>query len=393
MGNWKLLATSTPNAISTDVRGLGTGRGSPNWFARLPAVASAPSLLDQQSGALEKEFRNPYTERWSFGFQRQLSRKVVLDGSYVGSESHRLTTWADVNPRQLNGQYLHPDFGSRLIRTSEGNSSYHALQWRLDRRFERGFQVNASYTWSRNMDSTSEGIGNINNQTPGGDKTSVPVAQGGLRLDYGPSDYDRRHRFTVAYVWDIPGPAGGFWKHALAGWSVAGISAFQSGAPFTVANGFDRNNDTIPNDRPDISNPRAPLNSRAIVTPSSGSQFCATGYRNPDTGLCVTPADVHWIQGTGLPNAATVGRNTLRAGGIRNFDVTLFKSFRFGETRRLEFRWEALNVLNHPQFTQIPERSVDAPPAPQAGVPSRFLNRDFTDSGIRSMWGQVKLAF
>ena len=105
------------------------------------------------------------------------------------------------------------------------------------------------------------------------------MAQGGLKLDHGPSDYDRRHRFTVAYVWDIPGPAGGFWKHALAGWSVAGISAFQSGAPFTVANGFDRNNDTIPNDRPDISNPRAPLNSRAIVTPSSGSQFCATGYR------------------------------------------------------------------------------------------------------------------
>src|SRR5207253_8589383 len=143
-------------------------------------------------------------------------------------------------------------------------------------------------------------------------------------------------------------------------------------APFTVANGFDRNNDTIPNDRPDISNPRAPLNSRAIVTPSSGSQFCATGYRNPDTGLCVTPADVHWIQGTGLPNAATVGRNTLRTGGINNFDLSLSKSFQIAEQKRLEFRWEALNALNHPQFTQVPSKSADSPP-------SRFLNRDFTD--------------
>ncbi|HLA38742.1 MAG TPA: TonB-dependent receptor, partial [Candidatus Glassbacteria bacterium] len=113
-----LLATSTPNAISTDISAPGTGRGSPNWSAQLPAVARAPSLLDAQAGALEKDLRNPYTERWSFGFQRQLSNRLMLDGSYVGSVSHKLTTWADVNPRQLNGQRLYPNFGLRHIRTS-----------------------------------------------------------------------------------------------------------------------------------------------------------------------------------------------------------------------------------------------------------------------------------
>lgn len=85
------------------------------------------------------------------------------------------------------------------------------MQWRVDRRFARGFEVNASYTWSRNLDSTSEGIGSVNNQSPGNNRPSVPVAQGGLRLDHGLSDYDRTHRLTVAYVWDIPGPAQGFW--------------------------------------------------------------------------------------------------------------------------------------------------------------------------------------
>ena len=215
----------------------------------------------------------------------------------------------------------------------------------------------------------------------------MPVAQGGLKLDRGPSDYDRTHRFTVAYIWDVPGPAGGFWKYALGGWSLSGITSFQSGAPFTVANGFDRNNDGQQGDRPDIGNPRAPLNSRAVVTPPSGSQFCASGYRNPDTGLCVNPGDVRWVQGIGLANASTVGRNTLVAGGINNFDVTLTKSFRIGESRRLEFRWEALNALNHPQFTQIPAASVIGTPA------SRFLNRDFTDSGIRTLWVQVKVVF
>lgn len=174
----------------------------------------------------------------------------------------------------------------------------------------------------------------------------------------------------------------------MGGWSVAGITSFQSGAPFTVLNGADRNNDGYANDRPDIGNPRAPLNTRAMVDGN-----CATGYRNPDTGTCVNQGDVHWIEGTGLPNASTVGRNTLRAGGINNFDVTLFKSFRFAETKRLEFRWEAFNVLNHPQFTQIPERSVTSTPVSQGGSPSQFLNRDFTNSGTRTMWIQMKLVF
>jgi hypothetical protein len=261
------------------------------------------------------------------------------------------------------------------------------MQWRLDRRFAQGFQVNASYTWSRNLDSTSEGIGTVSRQGNQRNLPSMPVAQGGLKIDHGPSDYDRTHRFTVAYIWSIPSPAGGFWRRALGGWSVAGITSFQSGAPFSVANGFDRNNDGFADDRPDISNPHAPLNSRAVLTPASGSQFCATGYRNPDTGLCVTPGDVHWVQGIGLPNASTVGRNTLRAGGINNFDVDLSKSLQVGEQRRLEFRWEAQNAFNHPQYVNVPQRDV------VSSAVGQFLNRDFTDSGIRSMWMQVKLLF
>jgi hypothetical protein len=378
-----LLAASSPNGISTVSNGELTGRGSTDWFARLPLTDSAPSLLDSQAGVLEKDFRSPYTERWSFGFQRQLSNKLVLDGSYVGSESHKLTTWAQMNPRQPDGRLLHPDFGGRNIRTSQGNSSYHAMQWRLDHRFARGLQATASYTWSRNMDSTSEGVGMVNTQSGVG--LSMPPAQGGLRLDHGRSDYDRAHRLTLVYVWDVPGPAGSLWKYPLGGWSIAGISAFQSGAPFTVANGSNRGGTGQP--RPDIGNPNAPLNSRAILTPASGSRSCATGYRNPDTDLCVTPTDVHWIQGTGLPNANTAGRNTLQTGGMNDFDLSLSKSFQVAEQKRLEFRWETLNILNHPQFTQVPEKSV------VGSAPGRFLNRNFTDSGSRSMWVQLKLLF
>jgi outer membrane receptor protein involved in Fe transport len=399
-----LLSTSAPNAQSTDIKPLGTGRGSPNWSDQLSAPASVPKVSDiAETGALEKDFRNAYTERWSFGFQRQLASKAVLDVSYVGSESHKLATWADVNPPLPAPpdnpiQRLYPDYGQRLIRTSQGNSIYHAMQSRVDRRFARGFQVTGSYTWSKNLDSTSEGVGTVgkdrggtpNSQSIGGGRTSVAVMQGGLKLDRARSDFDRTHNFTLTYIWEIPGPGGSFLKHALGGWSLTGITSFQSGAPFTVANGSDRNHDGLANDRPDIGNPNAPINSRAVLALTS----CATGYRNPDTDACVTRADVHWIEGVEQPNASTVGRNTLVAGGVSNFEAALTKSFRLGEQRKLDFRWEALNALNHPQFTQIPERTVnDGLAPPQAGQASRFLNPDFTNSGTRSMWVQLKLVF
>jgi hypothetical protein len=93
------------------------------------------------------------------------------------------------------------------------------------------------------------------------------------------------------------------------------------------------------------------------------------------------------VEGTGFPNASTVGRNTLHTAGTNNFDLNLTKSIPLGEKRRLELRWEAFNALNHPQFIQVPQMSVTGT---QAG---RFLNRNFTDSGIRTMWVQAKVVF
>src|SRR4030095_11370825 len=160
-----MTAQSPPNGIRVGGSHITSGRGSPNWYAHLPATPKDPSPLDGQRGVLDKDLRSPYTERWSFGFQRQLSNKIVIDGSYVGSESHKLTTWDSVNPGPSEGPRLHPDFGERDIRTSQGNSSYHAMQWRLDRRFARGFLETASYTWSRNIDSTSDGVGGADIQS------------------------------------------------------------------------------------------------------------------------------------------------------------------------------------------------------------------------------------
>ena len=376
------LASSTPNAISTAFTDQNSGRGSPNLSKLLPIAPRAPSLLDPQLGAVEKDLRTPYTERWSFGFQRQLPQEILFDVSYVGTVGHKLATRADFNPQLLSGKRLYPDFGQRLLRTNQGNSAYHALQGQVNRRFARGVHVNASCTWSRMIDSTSEGVGSINTQEAGNNLTSIPVSQGGLKLDRGLSDYDRTHRLALAYLWAVPGPKARFAKYALGGWSIAGITTFQSGTPYTVGNVTDRNNDTVLADRPDIGNAAAPLHSRGLLNPR-----CGSSYLNPDTGACVTRADVHWVEGVGLPNSSTVGRNTLHTAGTNNFDLNLSRSFPLGERARLEFRWEAQNAFNHPQFFRVPTKGITDP------RPGQFLNRDFTDSGIRSMWGQIKVIF
>jgi outer membrane receptor protein involved in Fe transport len=381
------LAASSPNGRAAQVNAPGTGRGLGDWLARIPAEGRLPAPLDDQGFALDKDLRNPYTERWSFGFQRQLAGRILLDTSYVGSVSHKLTTRADLNPRQLNNARLYPLLGQRWVRTSEGNSAYHSLQTRVERRFARGFQLTGSYTWSRSLDSTSEGTNFGNTQNSTNQLTSIPVLQGGMRIDRGLSDFHRGQRLTLAYLWELPGPTKGWWKHTLGGWAVVGITSFQSGTPFTVKNGLDRNNDAVLTDRPDIGSPAAPLFSRAVV-----EGRCSTGFQSPDSGACVTPSQVHWVQAPLglLANASTVGRNTLETGGTNNFDLSLFKSFALGDRKKVEFRWEVVNAFNHPQFTAVP----DAPARDVLGAPpGRFLNRDFTDSGIRSMWVQVKLIF
>src|SRR5262245_16632464 len=387
------IAADTPNSIATTFNAPGdpsTGngiRGTSGFFSRLPQTARTVSITDQQTAVFDKNIRSPYTERWSLGIQRELPSKLLLDVSYVGTAGHKLFTSSDVNPRLLSGQRLFPNFGIRRIRASEGNSIYHALQALIDRRFSQGFQVTGAYTFSRAIDSSSEVF--ATNSSPA--NTSIPTLQGGLALDRALADHHRTHRFTMTYVWDVPGPKKGFLSYPFGGWRISGITTFQSGAPYTIINGSDRNNDGLTtNDRPDIGNPNAPINTRAVIATA-----CATGYRNPDSLACVTPNDVRWIQGRGLPNGATVGRNTLFSKGVSNFDVNILKAFRITESKTLEYRLETFNFFNHPQFTAIPGANVVSTLGPTAatGQPSRFLNPDYTNSGTRTMRMQLKFVF
>jgi len=133
-----------------------------------------------------------------------------------------------------------------------------------------------------------------------------------------------------------------------------------------------------------------------VVAPTTGTDSCSTGFRNPDalTLTCVTPNDVRWIEGRGLPNASTIGRNTLTSGRVNIFDVNILKSFRITESKSLEYRLEAFNLFNHPQFTAIPGANIVETLGPSSnGQPSLFLNPDYTNSGTRTMRMQLKFIF
>jgi hypothetical protein len=307
---------------------------------------------------------------------------MLMDASYVGSLGRKLFVTEDVNPLVAPGIRRFPTLGIRRMRTNGVNSVYNSFQLRVDKAFSRGFQIQTGYTWSKNIDNNSEVFSTSNSSSA---LASLPVFQGGLELDRALSDFDRRHVFTVGYIWGIPGPRRGFLGQVIGGWQVAGTAVFQSGAPYTLVNGADRNGDGVNGlDRPDIGNPNAPRNTRAVIVPVA---TCATGFRNPDSLSCVTPNDVYVVQGAGLPTARTIGRNTETSKAVRNFNTSLFKIFRMTERFSLEYRLETFNTFNHPQFTGVPGISV------VGSLTNRYQRFDLLNGGGRTMRMGLKLLF
>lgn len=387
------MAASAPNTIATSTTASNSTkiRGIKGLSTNLANVAGSLSLLTPISSLFDQNLRNPYTQRFSLGIQRELPSNMMLDVSYIGSLSRKLYANVDLNPG-TDGNRLYNNYGIRRIRTNGANSNYHSLQILVDRRFKKGFELTGSYTFSKNIDSMSEVFATNNNLSS---YTSVPTLYGGLALDRAVSDLHRKHRATISYTWALPGFKNGLLSYPLGGWKLTGITTFQSGMPYTIANGYDRNNDGLDNDRPDIGNPNAPIDTRAYIVPTTGTSgtICATGYYNPDAAKCVTSTDVYWLQGAGLPNGSTVGRNSLYTRGVNNFDMNLMKAFKVSEGKTLEYRLETFNTFNHSQYTSVPERSVVGTTTGNAWMGTRFLNEKYTGGGYRTMRMQLKFIF
>lgn len=399
------IAGSSPNTLGgnvTSVSSAGTPRGSANFSTLFAGItATPPTAQSAQSNLFLTPFPNPQTDRWSLGFERELPYAMVMDTAYVGSVSHHLYRSIDMNPiNPVTGLRIQPQVGIRTVRAASANSNYESLQFELKRRFRPtplgSMLLLGSYTWSHSLDDISDVF--AFDSTPTSFESVSQVMGASPHIDYGNSDFDRRHVGVIALVWDLRGPKNGFLGEMFGGWQVSPLAHWQTGFPFTMANGFDRNGDGQSGpDRPDISNPNAPFNTRA--TTDAG---CPLGYSNPDVfdgsrankQACWDPATVHWIQGAANPNARTVGRNTMLAPGLDNLNLAISKRFKITEGTALEYRLEMFNALNTRNFGNfVAARTVNSGSFTPAGQPTTFLDVTQTESLGRSMRMRVKFNF
>jgi hypothetical protein len=180
----------------------------------------------------------------------------------------------------------------------------------------------------------------------------------------------------------------------LGGWQLSGVTTFESGVPFTVANGQDSNGVAGNNDRPDF-NPNGRKGVRAVPNATS-----ATGYVNPDANNApINPAEARYIGIlAGSNRTGTLGRNTERTKGTNLFDFTLQKRFRVTERLGLQFRAEMFNAFNRPNYgTASISPFSPATAGPSATVftspGGNFLQPQFGDGGGRVVRYLLKLTF
>ena len=414
-------AVSSPNILSTLNPSVATAtnpRGLPNFASQFPAVAAPINPLSPQT-LIDPKLRNPYYQRWSGGFQRELPYRLILDMSYVGSKGTRLYINEDANPlvpaalRITPAGYTGPTSGRldniqgpRTVRTNGGSSIYHSGQLNVARRFADNFSLTGAYTWSKAIDNASEVF--AQNDVLGSTSLfAIPSVFGGDRLDRAVSLFDRTHIASLTYVYEIPffREQRGIVGHLLGGFQISGVTNFESGVPFTVTNGFESNG-ISGTDRPNH-NPSGQRGVRAV--PAVNAQGFITGYTNPDAGnatidpntaeFIINPTFTAGLAGS-VPRVGSLGRNTVRTPGTNNWNLNILKTTRITESTRLEFRTEFFNIFNHPQYLQgsiSPFSPTNGNIENTAGTATaeRFLNPNTpaTDGGGRVVRYQLKFIF
>jgi outer membrane receptor protein involved in Fe transport len=307
--------------------------------------------------AIDQNLLTAYYEQSNFGFQYEIAKNLVLDTNYVGTWGRKLVGIANLNtyPGRVavgspDTDRPNPNVGNINLRTNGFNSNYNALQTTLTKRFSNGLQFNANYTWSKALDEISDAF------TPRG-QTLNPTDSGNIGLDYGPSDFDVKHRFVLSYSYDLPVFRGNRW---LGGWSTSGIVSLQSGVPFSVFS-TSATNDANKNG---TSNDRLAYNGSGSITSVLTGASPAAGFFDPskfgrlravnqsfhpgiDVQCPATVNDGLWCEGAA---AGQTARGTLYGPNYQNIDFSIAKKFKITERANLQFQANFFNLLNRANF-------------------------------------------
>jgi hypothetical protein len=330
-----LTVTQTPGDINV-------GNRVSEGFLPLPQVdlTSVPNPIGSVF-AVAPDFRPSSAQQFNLTLEHEIVPWALsIRAAAVGNLGrHLYNTWnanqpipgpAALNTRRPLYSSL-PNVTDVSYFASDGLSNYYAGQLTVDKRFSKGLSALLGYTWSHAID-------NVVLEFGGGAAGPQPQDPRNLRAERGNSIVDLRHRLTASYLWELPFGAGralmnrgGVLNWILGGWQTNGILTVQTGQPFSPVLQTSTTNGT--GSRPDV---------------VGNVTYPKTLQRWFDPSAFATPAPYTY---------GNAGRNILYGPGRTNWDASLFKNFVIREEVRFEFRAEAFNVLNHPQFG-LPNQNI-----------------------------------
>jgi Carboxypeptidase regulatory-like domain len=299
--------------------------------------------LITNSYAVDPNYRLGYVQIRNLDIQQEIRPTLILNVDYTGTKGTRLDNVLAPNSGLLGVRI--PDAQAFTYQTALASSSANAGSVRLRKRLSSGVSIGGTYTYSKSIDNASS-IGNgVAIAVRGGPSVgSTLVAQNALDLaaERGLSSFDQRHRFTADYLWELPFGhdkrwlnTGGPLRAIFGDWDWTGSWTIASGTPFTPrCQGCftDVNSGTYGTIRADVV-PGIPV---SLSNPSIAEWFNTAAFTVPPAGAF-----------------GDARRNSIEGPGSILFDMAMTKVFPMGEMRELEFRAQASNVFNHPQYATI----------------------------------------
>jgi len=312
--------------------------------------------------AADPEGKIPTTYTYHFSVQTRLPWSMALDTAYVGSLGRHLQDNRNLNPVPYGATFLPQNqdptlvaaspnallgnnalprdmlrplrgYGEVRLYESAATSNYNALQVNLNRRAGKGLLIGMAYTWSKAL------------TTAQSDTTWVRADQYTRQSEYGPANFDRRQVFALNYVYSPPNVSGNAFLRLLAnGWQLSGVTQALTGQPFTP--GFNISGAGSQNITGNyIASGNTQESGRLALVPGCNPYTGSSDPFNRLNASCFLPPRPGSL---GLES----GVNWLYGPGVIDFDMSLQKEIAVKERLRFQFRIDAFNVFNHPNFSR-----------------------------------------
>ncbi|MGC2657353.1 MAG: TonB-dependent receptor [Bryobacteraceae bacterium] len=343
---------------------------------------------------MDVHMKDSSVQNYYFGVERQFWHDFLLRVNYEGSQGRHLSQLMNLN--RYDGSEYNPTLSTAdsrpnalytgfNYRANNLDSSYNSLVTEVQKRFAHGLQFQFSFAWSKLMD---DGSDLFSGSTASGEYSQPYyfVSNSAPALEHGPGAFDHTKNFKTIFTYEIPflKDQHGFLGHALGGWQLSAFYQGYSGHPIEIYNsrgryvgnaldangnpeniGGDYNLDGVDNDRPDFIGSSANV-AYSNASPADGiftdNNLIGCGYvgaKSTNIAACnaaygVTTPNSLFVNPSGLgPRYGELGRNVFRGPWFNGLDGSLMKNFALRETVKLQIRFEALNLDNHPNFDGI----------------------------------------